>query len=256
MCLALFRHAPGEDWPFLLVSIRDEDLARPAESAGEWWPQTHPGVVGGRDSRAGGTWLALDVRSRAVAAVFTPGTPSAPGRRTRGELPLAALRTNSIASLDVAAFAPFALLRAQASGATWWDWNGVELRETPVRPGLHVANNDGLDALDRSSRQARWLPRFADTVPVPFDASADIAQRWGRWLDLVNQGLEPERRDALLVRHTAPGGTYGTRSVALLAIGTHDLRYDANDRPDDPAGWTAVALPAPSSPPSSDAETG
>lgn len=250
----MFRYAPGEDWPFLLVSIRDEDLTRPAERAGEWWPQTHPGVVGGRDLQAGGTWLAVDAGGRTVTAVFTPGTPSAPGRRTRGDLPLAALRTKSIASLELTAFAPFALLRAQASGATWWDWNGVDLRETPVSPGLHVANNDGLDALGRSPRQARWLPRFAETTPAPFDASGDVGQRWGGWLRLLDQGLEPERPDSLLVQHTTPRGTYGTKSVALLAIGEHDLRYDVNDRPGDPDAWTPVALPAASRALSSDAE--
>lgn len=243
MCLALFRFQPDEDWPFLLVSIRDEDLARPAQGAGRWWPEAHPDVIGGRDLQGGGTWLAVDPGRRTVAAVFTPGGPTSDssGGRSRGELPLAALGVGGIDSLDLRAYLPFTLLVAGTNGATWWSWDRSQLERTPVAPGFHVANIVGLDAVARSPRQARWLPRFTETTPVPFDASGDVRSRWRRWLDLLDDGLEEGRLDSLLIRHTGPRGAYGTKSVALLALGKQDLRYDVTERPGDARSWTSVA---------------
>ena len=243
MCLALFRFDPLDDWPFLLVSIRDEDLNRPAAEPHTWWPQTAPGVVGGRDLRAGGTWLAIDPGQRAVAAVFTPAgpTPRGSAHRSRGELPLAALAGDGLDSRDLSAYLPFALLRADAVAPTWWSWNGSRMQQQPISPGVHVANIDGLDATSTSRRQARWLAPFAAHVPEPFRRRETPESTWGQWLRLIDNGLEPERDDSLLLRRTLPSGSYGTRSVALVAIGKGDLGYDVTDRPGS-GSWTSVAL--------------
>ena len=242
VCLAFLRFQPDDEWPVLLVSIRDEDLARPADRPGTWWPDNHPGVLGGRDRRAGGTWLAVDAQRREVAAVFTPGAESPPvvGQRTRGELPLVTIRDGDLGGAHLAAYQPFTLLLAGADHAEWWTWTGSQLDRTTVQPGTHIANIDGLDADAESPRQARWRAPFADTAPVPFRPDAAPSQRWGGWRDLLGHGLEPERPDSLVLRRTHNGGTYGTRSVALLAIGQHDLRYDETDRPWDAQSWVTV----------------
>ena len=112
MCLAFLRYDPSADWPVLLASVRDEDLARPTAEPGRWWPQTRPTAVGGRDLRSGGTWLLVDGYARALVAVFTPGapTPDGAGLRSRGELPLLALQDSSLSWLDPVSYEPFALL--------------------------------------------------------------------------------------------------------------------------------------------------
>lgn len=245
----MFRFEPSDDWPFLLASIRDEELARPAAKAGKWWPE-YPGVMGGRDLRAGGTWLALDVPARTVAAIFTPGGPStkAEGKRSRGDLPLIAVGAGSLASVDVDAYLPFTLLLASATSATWWSWDGSKLEWTSIAAGMHAANNEGLDDLRNSPRQARWLPRFSATAPVPFRADGDLSTRWRGWLDLLDRGLEPERGDSLLISHRGPHGQYGTKSVALLAISDRALRYDVSDQPGDPASWRSVDTGAAAAP--------
>jgi uncharacterized protein with NRDE domain len=242
VCLAFLRFRPEDEWPLLLVSIRDEDLARPADRPGRWWPDTHPGALGGRDRRAGGTWLAVDPARRVAAAVFTPGAQTAPsaGQRTRGELPLVALRHGDLGSVDLAAYQPFALLLAAAGRSQWWSWTGSHLDRTTVEPGTHIANIDGLDADADSPRQARWRRPLADAAPADFRADAAPADQWGGWLDLLGRGLDPERADSLVLRRTHDGGTYGTRSVALLAIGRDDLRYDETDQPWDPQSWVTV----------------
>nr|MBA2559124.1 hypothetical protein [Propionibacteriales bacterium] len=201
--------------------------------------------VGGCDLQAGGTWLAVDPERRAVATVFTPGVPAPAtgGQRTRGHLPLSALSAVSLESdVDLEAYASFALLMVDARRAQWHAWNGSRLRTEPVPAGTHTANIDGLDATAVSPRQARWLPTVSASAPVPFDPGGGPQGRWRGWLDLLSRGLEPERRDALLTRHTGGGRVHGTKSVALLALRKDDIRYDVSERPWDPTSYRAVPL--------------
>jgi len=242
VCLAFLRFAPDDPWSLLLVSIRDEDLARPAAAPGPWWPETHPGVIGGRDLRAGGTWLAVDAAQRTVAAIFTPAAtePTAPGQPSRGDLPLRALASGGLDEATVGDYAPFALLLARPDDVAWWTWTGSALDHVTVEPGMHIANIDGLDAETTSARQARWREPFASSVPAPFRPDGSAGQRWAGWLDLLADGLEPEQPDALLLRRTVGDAAYGTKSVALLALGPAGLRYDESATPWDRGSWVTV----------------
>ena len=80
--------APGS---VLLAANRDEDPGRPSDPPGILCES--PRLVGGRDRRAGGTWLAVR-EARAVVALLNrrdvPGEPApgAPGLRSRGALVL------------------------------------------------------------------------------------------------------------------------------------------------------------------------
>ena len=80
--------APGT---VLLAANRDEDPARPSDPPGVL--NGSPRLVGGRDRRAGGTWLAVR-ETRAVVAILNrrdrsgEPAPPAPGRRSRGSLVL------------------------------------------------------------------------------------------------------------------------------------------------------------------------
>jgi hypothetical protein len=237
MCLAVLRLAPDAAWPVLLASVRDEALDRPTQPPGAWWDDAD--VVGGRDVQAGGTWLAVDRRARRVAAVFTPAgqTPVGGPLRSRGALPLVGLSTGGPPD-ELTAYAPFALLVADLTGATWWAWDGDQLAEAAVSPGVHVGNIHGLDMLT-NQRQARWLPRFCSAVP---DGVADgsTATSWAGWHDLLVGGLEPERADALLLRHTIGDRVFGTKSAALVGLSADAVRYDAADRPWEPAAWQRV----------------
>ncbi len=76
---------------FLLAANRDEDPARPSDPP--LVLSESPRLVGGRDRRAGGTWLAVR-ESRAVVAILNrrdragEPAPPAPDRRSRGALVL------------------------------------------------------------------------------------------------------------------------------------------------------------------------
>src|SRR5579859_3630406 len=90
MCTAIVSVESGR--PLLLAGIRDELADRGWQPPGEHWPE-YPGVSGGRDLVAGGTWLAARPAARRVACVLNGrGRMAPPGsRRSRGVLPLAAV---------------------------------------------------------------------------------------------------------------------------------------------------------------------
>jgi Transport and Golgi organisation 2 len=244
VCLAFVRFDPSSTWPVLLASVRDEDLSRPSAGPAPWWPDSHPGALGGRDLRSGGTWLVVDPAARSFAAVFTPGapTPDGAGLRSRGELPLLALADPTLGSVDPAGYEPFALLRADAaSGAlTWWTWDRATLGRAQVAPGLHVANISGLDATADSARQARWVGPFDAAVPDPFDPGGGPRDRWRGWVALFDDALQTGRVDALLGRQVTERGSYGTRSAALVALPAEPGAgpvFDWSPTPWDGSSW-------------------
>ena len=92
MCLIAFDHRPGEAMPLRLVANRDEFHARPSAALAPW--DDAPGIVGGRDLEAGGTWLAVHRRGRfaAVTNVRDPGLGVPRGAPSRGALVRKALQ--------------------------------------------------------------------------------------------------------------------------------------------------------------------
>src|SRR5258707_10474746 len=86
MCTAILSIQPGA--PVLLAGVRDELADRAWQPPGRHWPD-YPGLIGGRDLQAGGTWLALAPEARRVArGLHGPGAMApARSRPPRGALP-------------------------------------------------------------------------------------------------------------------------------------------------------------------------
>ena len=172
MCTAILSIRPGA--PVLLAGYRDELVDRPWEPPGRHWAD-HPGLIGGRDLQAGGTWLAVAPQARRVACVLNGrGTMAAAGtRRTRGVLPLQAAQDGKLDRDGLAAFDPFHLLSADPDGAVLWSWDGASLVQRDLAPGLHLVVNSGLagqaEPIDLEHERARiehFLPRF-NAAPRP-----------------------------------------------------------------------------------------
>src|SRR3954462_13564535 len=85
MCLIAIAWRARADLPLVVAANRDEWRDRPAEPA-RWWSD-RPGVLAGRDLKAGGTWLGIS-RSGKFAAVTNFRDPSdrRSTARSRGEL--------------------------------------------------------------------------------------------------------------------------------------------------------------------------
>ncbi|MEX2525360.1 MAG: NRDE family protein [Gammaproteobacteria bacterium] len=85
MCLILIALNEHPDYPLILAANRDEYFRRPTREAAYW--EDAPGVLGGRDLEANGSWLGMDRRGR-IAAVTNVREPplKRTGLESRGRL--------------------------------------------------------------------------------------------------------------------------------------------------------------------------
>jgi hypothetical protein len=257
MCTAIVSLDPASPVPVLLVGVRDEFVSRPWEPPSRHWPD-RPALVGGRDRRAGGTWLAVDPVARRAACVLNGRGRMAPeaARSSRGELPLRMAADGKLGEPDLERFDPFHLLCAELDAVRLWSWDGVAFTERALGPGLHLVVNNGLEGRDRregghddgdlhmTERLAYFRPRLA-AASRPIPGAGPIAQVWGEWLGLV-EGAGLSRTDPRALLPLLPlidlgeQGVWGTTSVSLVALRADGVRYDFSPAPGDPAAWTQV----------------
>jgi hypothetical protein len=217
-----------------LLAVRDEDPLRAWDALGEWWPETHPGVLGIRDRRAGGAWLAVNPRERRLAVLLNRAdVVDLPDDRalTRGTLALeSVLGRSPVAPLSMHGFN---LLEVRPEGARVLSWNGVSLRETPISPGAHMIAHDDLDD-ETTPRIAAWLPEFRALGPTAL--SADWVGEWVALLATSAQ-LDPED-DRAIIRDNRPHG-YPTQSLLYATASvTPDGVVIADHSLPRPAHWT------------------
>jgi hypothetical protein len=235
MCSVITLLRPGADWPLLLAANRDESLDRPWKPPGHHWPR-QPGVVGGLDTLAGGTWLAVNETAGVVAAVLnrTGSLGPAPGKATRGLLPLRALRHLSalasalaFESTTASRWRSFNMIIADAYGVFWLCGEGsgrVKIRR--LTDGLHMVTSADPDDVTHP-RIARHLPRFqAAAPPNPPD--------WGEWPALLGDSAGPPEASLTIQPHEG----FGTTSSALIGIGPQGIAFNFSAVPPDGTSWS------------------
>ena len=204
MCSIILRITPEG---VFIAANRDEMASRPWEPPAKYWP----GICGGRDILAGGTWLALNqngVMAAVLNRTFTLGP--APGKRSRGELPLIALREASadaaaaaITRLDAGLYRDFNMVLADARAAYFVRGLGTGQPEaTPLPEGVCMITS-GEPNDTALPRIARHLPRFA---AAPF-------AEWGGLL----ADSSGERAKQLNIPAAENHG-FGTVCATLLAL--------------------------------------
>lgn len=222
MCTVVTRWVIGE--PLRLLAIRDEFVSRDFDEPGEWWPEL-PGLIGGRDRRAGGTWCVSDIAAGSTALVLNRperqvGTPS------RGVLPLAAVSMGECWTerVDHREMASFTLVLAGPAGVTAWSWDAATLRQHDFAPGTHVFTSRGVDSDDAKARAL--APQFASRP----------------WLDVVTARPPTDDRTALIVRHPFETDTYATVFGQLITAVPGRLELSYSRTPWERAGWVAREL--------------
>ena len=247
MCTVILLLRPGETWPVLIAANRDERLDRAWDPPAAWWPG-HPDITGGRDRTAGGTWMALN-RAGVLAAVLNrPGSLGpAPGKRSRGELPLLALAgatsaeeaAGRIAALPAGEWRPFNMVLADRHGGLFLRGLGVGQPEAlPLPPGVSMVTAHDPNDLT-SPRTRRHLPRFR-AAPVPDPDRGD----WSAWEALLaDDRHEHGMAEALRV---PPVGGFGTVCASLVALGPAGTIWRFAAGPAGEAPFRTVPLePAP-----------
>lgn len=240
MCTVVLSLRPGHPWPILLAANRDERVDRPWEPPAAHWPE-RPGVVAGRDLLGGGTWMAM--RDGVVAAVLNrPGSLGpAPGKLSRGDLPLQAVEHScaaqaaaALATLEAGAYRSFNMVVADCTGA--WFVRGLGVGRPDIwvlEPGVHIVTAHDPDD-PASPRGAAYLPRFRDAA-APDPARGD----WDAWTTLLadrsggGTAINVPERDGF--------GTVCSSLVALPDRGAPAWLFAAG--PPDRAPFRPVLLP-------------
>jgi hypothetical protein len=245
MCTVVILRRPGHPWPLLLAANRDERLDRAWDPPSAYWPD-RPGVIGGRDRTGGGTWMAL--RGGVVAAVLNrPGSLGpAPGKRSRGELPLLALEAEraeqaaaGIAALDAGAWRPFNMVVVDAAGAYFLRGLGEGRPEVVALPeGVSMVTAHDPNDL-ASPRTSRHLPRFR-AAPPPDPGGDD----WASWEALLADG-ETGAVGIGEALNVPPVRGFGTVSASLLALGADGGRcWRFSPGPPAVGGFAPIGLGA------------
>lgn len=247
MCTLVCLWRPEHAWPLLVAANRDERLDRPWAPPAAHWPD-RPGVVGGQDLTAGGTWMALGPAGVLAAILNRPGSlgPES-GKRSRGELPLLAAGAASaeeavagIAAIDAGAWRPFNMVIADHAGAWFLKGLGAGMpMASRLSPGYAMVTAQDPNDL-ASPRIARHLPLFRSSTP-PDPDGAD----WSEWEARLSDGHSRPGHgaEALCVPPTGGFGTVSASLVGLAADGRRRWRFCP--APPGMAAFDPVALPAP-----------
>ncbi|MBL6750383.1 MAG: NRDE family protein [Nevskia sp.] len=227
MCLIAVAWNPAEELPLVLASNRDEFHQRPSLPLARWREQ--PQVIGGRDLREGGGWLALHEAGRlaAVTNVRAPAAGSAPLSRGRLVRDFVAGADGAAAyararNTDGAAFGPFNLLAWD--GATLAFASNAPGASRIAGPGIYGVSNGTLDEewpkqRHLSARLRRWLEQRPDPADPDLEpllaALADAREADDGELPDSGVGLARERwLSAAFIRSPA----YGTRASSVVIV--------------------------------------
>jgi hypothetical protein len=194
----------------LLAANRDERVDRPWDPPSAWWPD-RPGVIGGRDRTAGGTWMAMNQLGVVATVLNRPGTLGpAIGKRSRGDLPLMALEhqtaaeaARALTDLDAGLWRGFNMVLADPAGA--WFVRGIGHGHPHVEPlpsGVSMITAYDPNDLE-SPRTAHHLPRFEAAEPT-----------WDAWRAI----LSDRHGDPAEQLNVTPRAGFGTVSSSFVTL--------------------------------------
>jgi uncharacterized protein with NRDE domain len=214
MCTVVVLVRPGHAYPLMLAANRDEHMKRPWDPPAAYWPD-QPDVVAGRDRTGGGTWMGVN-RAGVVAAILNRAGTLGPilGKRSRGELPLRALRHKTaqtaaaaITRIDGGEWRDFNMVVADRDGAVFIRGLGAgHPAAEPLPEGVSMIT--AYDPNDpHSPKVVRHLPRLRAALPVAPD-------NWGAWRAI----LSDRSGDVGDQINVVPRGDFGTVCSAFVSI--------------------------------------
>ncbi|MCZ6585344.1 MAG: NRDE family protein [Gammaproteobacteria bacterium] len=225
MCLAVFSHLASAAYSLVFAANRDELHERPTAPAG-WW-NDHATILGGRDLKAGGSWLAVDRRGRLAAVTNFRDGGEADYPRSRGGLVQDYL-TDSISADDY-----LATLKAHEGDYGPYNlviFDGRRLHYASNRaPGQELGA--GVYALSNTLLGSTWPKvRHAEaTLSACLDDGDPDACLFGLLADETRHDDLPataERATRLMSTVFIKDERYGTRSSTVILLSRHgELRF-------------------------------
>lgn len=212
MCLIVVAHRASDRFPLVVAANRDEEYARPTLPA-HWWHDA-PGILGGRDVRHGGSWLAI-ARAGRIAAVTNLRGASKPDGRSRGVLVRDFVTSNDdplayASGIRKEDFAGFHLIAGEIGGT--FVHLSDQLREWTS--GIHGVSNGPADArwekIDRATDFVRDALRIDDAT-----ALADTV------IEFLGIATSPEIERTVFVATPR----YGTRSSTAIVASNDEILF-------------------------------
>jgi uncharacterized protein with NRDE domain len=223
MCLILFAYRTHPDRPLVVGANRDEFYARPTEAA-QYWKDT-PHIFGGRDLRAGGTWLAASTEGRFAALTnFTNFDLTATPVTSRGDIPRDFLQGDAHAidyvdNIDGSLYQGFNLIVYDGAELVYASNRTSEVRI--LEPGVYGLTNAHLD--DTWPKAVRGVSVLG---PIAHTTTADEVVTL---LRDESEGYLANGRERENARHTSPaflrGKEYGTRATSAVIFETHQIQF-------------------------------
>ena len=214
MCLIAIAHLASDRWPLVIAANRDEFFARPTRAA-HWWDDA-PDVVGGRDLRAGGSWMAVTRGGRFAMVTNVRGFPEPAEARSRGALVADFVRGSAAplafaGEVERARYAGFHLVCGEVGGVV-----------------AHVSSDAAARALEPGIFAVSNAPAAVDWPKIAFAreameralASNDIEVELMRFLTTPRGG--PIENEVFV---SIPEMGYGTRASTVV-IATADGAID------------------------------
>jgi uncharacterized protein with NRDE domain len=226
MCLILIALDSHPDFALIVAANRDEFYDRPSAVA-EFWSDA-PWVLGGRDRKAGGTWLGVDRRGRFAAVTnYRQGQREAAAPRSRGHL-VSDFLTSAIdprahidrVQRDAALYNGFNLVAGHAREL--WYFSNREGRPLALGPGVYGLSNHLLDTAwpkvtsSKSALSALLTADPGELIPNLFALLSDRSQAADHLLPRTGVSDDWDR---LLSSAFVASNDYGTRSSTVMLAG-------------------------------------
>lgn len=181
-------------------------------------------MVAGRDREAGGSWLGLSDEGVVASVLNRRHTLGAEkGKRSRGELVLAALEHASaagaaaaVSALDGDDYRAFNMLIADHLGGFWLKstGHGEPIEAARLEPGVTMLTAWDANDANSSDRVRHYLPRFCE-APLPDPALGD----WSSWEALLaSTDHATGAGDTRGAMHLDERDGFGTVSSSLIAL--------------------------------------
>ncbi len=227
MCLIVFAHYAHPKYPFILLANRDEYYERPTQQLGFWDKEAD--LIGGRDLRSGGTWLAMN-RSGSFAAVTNVRVSVVqPHAKSRGSLPIDFLKS----SQTIETYMQKLLTQRRM-------YNGFNLLTRKEDNLFHFNNqlgiinqvSPGIHGLCNASLNTSWpkLEKLKERLKLTIEKEFDKEELLNLMMDkqIVEDELLPETGMTQEMERGLSSifidiSKYGTRSTALIIIDNHDV---------------------------------
>ena len=253
MCTLAIYFRVFPEYPVVIAANRDEFLDRAALAPGTLADPPH--VVGGKDLKAGGTWLGLNSYGLVCGLLNRRSElPANPNARSRGTLTLEALShrrpveaSAHVARQDGCHYNPFNLLMASRNEA-FVAYNRAaasRIEIAPLLPGFHLLTNLDLDDFE-CPRISRSYRKFYDLAKSNKSPNPEfLREALARVLSEHTTELDSRSgRPNALCLHL---GEYGTRSSSIIMMSADTRRTMHHFAAGPPCTSAYHPAPAPSS---------